>query len=110
MSAEADARLAFFEPATPTPTFVDPGPSKFHRLHGAITVNHETEIRITTQPSRGPDRPARLVIRRWYQRPDGRWWPAAAEPWAVLAGKDVQAFAKAVADAALALAESEQHT
>ena len=82
----------------------DPGPSCSHHLHGAIQLGRTSEIRVTTQPARvgrgGGRESARLVVRCWHQRPDGAWWPVAAEPGIVIHDRNVEDFAKAVAEAA----------
>jgi hypothetical protein len=113
MNAPSTAeRLAFFGMSEPTPTRTPAprpstplGPEASHRLHGAISIKNTSELRITTQPALDARRPARMVIRRWYLGDDGRWWPvpSTSDCW-VLHGEDAQAFARAVAEAAAALA------
>jgi hypothetical protein len=108
----ADPRMEFFEPEasparTPTPrprSASDPGPSIYHQLHGSIPLPCNQELRVTTQRSLGPDRPARLVVRRWFKKPDGNWWPVPGDSGTVLTGHDAQAFAIAVAAAFQSLA------
>jgi hypothetical protein len=113
MNASADPRLAFIFPepdAMPAPTPApaprparDPGPSVHHRLHGSIPIDRG-ELRVTSQPARGPEQPARLVIRVWHQRrTDGTWWTAPDQPGVLVTAKDARAFADAVAAAAAAL-------
>ena len=104
-----DARMAFIFPesdATPAPAprpASDPGPSARHRLHGAIPVDRG-QLRVTSQPARGPEQPARLVIRVWHARPaDSSWWTDPDRPGISVAAKDARAFGEAVAAAVAAL-------
>lgn len=103
-----DARLAFYEaeaPPAPTPRPrlpMDPGPSMHHRVAGTIPLPPDQELRITTQRALGPDRPARLVIRKWYRR-QGNWWPVPNDPGVTITARNVQAFARAVKHACAAL-------
>jgi hypothetical protein len=74
-----------------------------HRLHGRIPVDRG-ELRVTTQPARGPEQPARLVIRVWHQRKsDGTWWTDADQPGVFITAKDARAFGDAVVAAVAAL-------
>jgi hypothetical protein len=108
-----DPRMEFFEPeappaSTPTPRprpcpASDPGPSIDHRLHGAIPLPRDQELRVTTQRSLGPDRPARLLIRRWFKKPDGNWWPVPGDSGSVFTGHDVQVLGRAVTTAVQAI-------
>jgi len=111
MSSEAtasDPRMAFFEVPDATPASQprpasDPGPSAHHRLHGQIGVPRG-ELRITSQPARGPEQPARLVIRVWHARPaDQSWWTDSSQPGVFVTAKDARAFGEAVAAAVAAL-------
>ena len=120
MSAEAtaaDPRMGFFlepEPATPAPRPAprpahDPGPSVHHKLAGAIPLGPGVEMRITWQGARGPDRPARILVRLWRQHEDGTWWTFPDRPGVTISAKDVRAFGEAVA-AAVAALEAERTT
>jgi hypothetical protein len=81
-----------------------------HKLAGAIPLGPGVEMRITWQPARGPDRPARLLVRLWRLHvEDGTWWTFPDRPGIVISAKDVPAFARAVVAAAAAL-ESEHAT
>jgi hypothetical protein len=113
----ADPRMEFFEipDAAPAPTpapsprpAYDLGPSVHHRLHGQIKVPRG-ELRVTSQPARGPEQPARLVIRVWHARPaDQSWWTDPGQPGVFITAKDARAFADAVAAAAAALEADER--
>jgi len=81
----------------------DRGPARFHQLHGAIPIGHGAELRITTQDA-FDGQPPRLVIRTWRQKRDATWWPEIHLPGVWIQAGDVQAFAKAVAEAAQHLA------
>ena len=100
-SPSHDPRPAFFGPA-------DPGPSIYHQVHGSISLGERGELRVTTQRAIGPDRPARIAIRRWYQRPDRTWWPVADEPGVFISAPDASAFGEAVAASVRFLLEGEE--
>lgn len=115
MDTAPDARLAFFEPEasparTPTPrprSASDPGPAVHHRLHGAVEVGLGAELRITTQAGtthKSNNHPARIVIRRWFRKPDGNWWPVPGDSGVAITAGYASAFARAVAAAVEALA------
>ena len=118
MTAEAtaaDPRLAFIFPdergpgTTPAPRPAsDPGPSIHHNLAGALPLCPRCELRVTWQPARGPDRPARILVRRWQQRFDETWWPDANERGVQVTAKDARAFLAAV-QAAVAALEGDEH-
>jgi hypothetical protein len=113
MSAQvaSDPRLAFFEmPSTPTPApraasrpASNQGPAAHHRLHGAIAYMEKAELRITSQPRRAVEIPGRIVIRRWYRRNDGTWWPDAGKPGIEIRAENAAAFLAAVQAACSAL-------
>ena len=117
-----DARLAFIFPEqepgiTPAPASRpasrpehDPGPSLHHKLAGGFPLGPGVEMRITWQPARDADRPARLMMRPWRQHvEDGSWWPISDKPGIVVSAKDARAFGAAVAAACAAL-EAEHAT
>ena len=89
--------------SVPPPGPRDSGPSIHHRLHGCIPVDRG-ELRVTSQPARGTEQPARLVVRVWHQRKsDGTWWTDPDQPGVFITAKDVRAFGEAVAAACAAL-------
>lgn len=103
--APAPSRARAPSPRAPAPQSKprpasDPGPEAGHRLHGAIAIKNDSELRVTTQPAIDARRPARMIVRRWYLGDDGRWWPSPANDCWILHGEDAQAFARAVAEAA----------
>lgn len=80
-----DARMAAFlpEPAPEPAAKPDIGPASSHRVHGRIVISPSVELRISTQPARGGDRPqpARICIRLWRYNAETRsWWPIRSEP------------------------------
>jgi len=91
---------------------VDLGPAASHRLHGAMEIADECQLRITSQPRRQcGDRtePARLLCRKWYLRRDsGTWWPSKREAGVFVLARDARAFLAAVT-AAVAQLEQDEH-
>ena len=83
----------------------DPGPSAWHRVHGAIVLGPGDELRVTSQAERRNPRtadiaPARIAIRRWYLKHDGTWWINADLKGIFVTVGNVADFAKAVNEAA----------
>jgi hypothetical protein len=112
MAAAPDPRMEFFEPQNGPPSRAatakvsdgfDAGPSRYHHAHGVIHLSENSELRITTQPAKSPDRPGRIVIRRWYRKPDCSWWPVPSDTGVTVAAPDAQTFGAAVAAAVQAL-------
>jgi hypothetical protein len=103
------SRLAFYGMTEErrAAAIVEPGPSRFHRLHGAIPIRSGVELRITTQSALhkmdGHVESGRIVIRRWYERPAATWWPDNTRPGVVISAEDAETFGRAVAAAVEAL-------
>lgn len=85
----------------------DIGPSQFHRLHGAISLDPNRELRITTQPARdmtgGKRTRAKMIARIWYRR-KGVWWTDTHETGVMVTAANMKTFTRAVGEAARHLA------